>query len=659
MNSEPKLSWKEVQDMVDTILLERSKFKQGLQEPESLVLEASYFDKKYREVSKGCYTDEYLNSTVAPRFFKVLTDALELDENKKVNKKNCIEYLLRKKDFLQNPKWQAKQNSRVDPDAAPIKGICECRAIVVFKGKLTADNKVVYDRENIELRDIVAHLRNKYGLQEDSTIYSIEQDEVRITCSGLSINMKKLKELVRAGELENIYKIPIEDIQISNKILVGKSDKHNLVQKIREQKVADQQLVSVNLSEMNLSNCFLYGARLSYTDLSRAELSNAALIEADLSYADLYKVIFKKANLTKAKLCEADLRRATFEEANLTEADLYKTKLHEAILKRANLTEAKLCHAILVSADLEEASLYKTDMHKVDMHKANLARAQLSETILSGSNLQEANLEEANLYKTDMNKAVLCKAKLIGAVLTDVEVQGADLREANLKDSTLTRIITDNRTKLSNEVHQPSKSLEQKEDTDPPSGTNCIGVNLREANLSDSNIIDSNLSHADFSRANLSGATVTNNDFSHADFSRANLSRATVRNVNFSLADFSGANLSGATVRNNNFSGATLLRAHVQSAKFRGNKGLSEDMIYSLEQRGAIFESNPVIRFARSEPIVFFGIICPFIGLAIIHLHLLPQLLLYVGGNVLFKLLFGGLFTGGVISYLYYLARRT
>ncbi|GAB1542192.1 hypothetical protein NUACC21_48660 [Scytonema sp. NUACC21] len=181
----------------------------------------------------------------------------------------------------------------------------------------------------------------------------------------------------------------------------------------------------------------------------------------------------------------------------------------------------------------------------IEITRFFLNRANLSDANLSDTDLSDANLSGAKIGK---NPQIDKKWHLVWRIVNH-RASDADLRYADL------------------------------------SGVNLSYVDLSDADLSDADLSYADLRDADLSYANLSSASLINADLINADLRRADLSGAYLIN-----ADLSNSNLSNANLRGANLSGAI-----VKNALFGRVEGLTEDMKYNLEQRGAIFDDRPPV----------------------------------------------------------------
>jgi uncharacterized protein YjbI with pentapeptide repeats len=120
------------------------------------------------------------------------------------------------------------------------------------------------------------------------------------------------------------------------------------------------------------------------------------------------------------------------------------------------------------------------------------------------------------------------------------------------------------------------------------SGTNLIGADLREAGL-----IGVKLSWADLSEAILNDANLYGANLICASLIRASLICANLSGTNLRATNLSGANLSGADLSGANLSGADLSGANVENTQFSYSKGISSELKFDLQRRGAIFEELP------------------------------------------------------------------
>jgi uncharacterized protein YjbI with pentapeptide repeats len=132
-----------------------------------------------------------------------------------------------------------------------------------------------------------------------------------------------------------------------------------------------------------------------------------------------------------------------------------------------------------------------------------------------------------------------------------------------------------------------------------------VGVNLRGFNLSHANLIAADLRRADLSRANLRNANLqqanlnraylVNTDLSHALLTAADLRHADMRNVILTHADLVNANLNYADLTGANLSDANLNTASVKNTLFGDNVGITDEMQFDLERRGAVFPEDELV----------------------------------------------------------------
>ena len=104
---------------------------------------------------------------------------------------------------------------------------------------------------------------------------------------------------------------------------------------------------------------------------------------------------------------------------------------------------------------------------------------------------------------------------------------------------------------------------------------NLRGADLRGADLRGANLLIANLHEADLSEANLGLANLRTSD----------LRRTDLRGADLLMADLCGADLREANLR-----GASLNGVSVYRTQFSFAKGLSENRVRDLMQKGAIFE---------------------------------------------------------------------
>ncbi|HLO83836.1 MAG TPA: pentapeptide repeat-containing protein [Nostocaceae cyanobacterium] len=132
-----------------------------------------------------------------------------------------------------------------------------------------------------------------------------------------------------------------------------------------------------------------------------------------------------------------------------------------------------------------------------------------------------------------------------------------------------------------------------------------VGCNLRGFNLSRANLIGADLRRADLSRANLRNANLqqanlnraylVNTDFSHALLMDTDLRHADMRNVILTNADLVNANLNYADLTGANLSNANFNSATVRNTLFGDNIGLTDEIKFDLERRGAIFPEDELV----------------------------------------------------------------
>jgi acylphosphatase len=96
--------------------------------------------------------------------------------------------------------------------------------------------------------------------------------------------------------------------------------------------------------------------------------------------------------------------------------------------------------------------------------------------------------------------------------------------------------------------------------------------------------------------ADLSGAFLSRAKLWGANLWRANLRGANLWGANLEGADLWGADLEGANLERANLRGANLEEAIVKDALFHFSTGITEEMKWDLESRGAFFGDKPPVR---------------------------------------------------------------
>ncbi len=220
---------------------------------------------------------------------------------------------------------------------------------------------VVTDRQNNTTKAVITLLENlniltsilkEYG-GDTIVIENIKQGSIKVFISGSLEDIERLKSRIESGEIKEINKFPVENIEITSK-----SDKWRLVEEIVNHPVKGRSLESVDLSDADLSDADLSladlrGADLRGADLSDADLSLADLSDADLSDADLSLADLRGAHLNGADLSDADLSLADLRGAHLNGADLRGAHLNGAHLNGAHLNGAHLNGAHLRGANVK------------------------------------------------------------------------------------------------------------------------------------------------------------------------------------------------------------------------------------------------------------------------------------------------------------------
>ncbi|MFN6572377.1 pentapeptide repeat-containing protein [Dendronalium sp. ChiSLP03b] len=219
----------------------------------------------------------------------------------------------------------------------------------------------------------------------------------------------------------------------------------------------------------------------------------------------------------------------------------------------------------IVSQTINRRRLSGVDLSDTDLSSAYLRTADLSDADLRNADLSGADLVGADLRNADLRNADLIGSYLISADLSDADLRNADLSDADLRNADLSRANIDEVTQLDSKW--------------------CLVWQIVNRQ-----VFGRDLSKADLKNANLSGA-----DLIGANLIGANLSYANLIGVNLSDANLIGANLSGADLIGANLSGAELTSAIVTNALFVDSEGLTENMRYDLERRGAIFGDRPPV----------------------------------------------------------------
>ncbi len=316
-------------------------------------------------------------------------------------------------------------SSRIDPDKEEVGKMLTLRRRVTVVDRNSEKVKAVItlegDVDSVDNWEFIQLVLRKYS-GSSINIIDIESGSIRLTVEGSPADIQKLIDKIRSGELPEINRLPVQNIEISTENLdTQKIDKWDLVKTIVDRRITNQ-----NLSDADLSDADLSDADLSDADLSRADLSDADLSRADLSDADL-----SRADLSGADLSRADLSRAILMGANLSGADL------RANLSDATLSDADLSGAILSGAILSGAILRSAYLNRADLMGADLRGADLSGAILMCAYLNRADLRGDDLRGASLRGANLRGASLRGANLRGADLRGADLSDANLSDANL------------------------------------------------------------------------------------------------------------------------------------------------------------------------------------------------------------------------------
>ncbi|MEM8717939.1 MAG: pentapeptide repeat-containing protein [Cyanobacteria bacterium P01_G01_bin.39] len=298
------------------------------------------------------------------------------------------------------------QTSLIDKQNLPIKA----EALLVLTAKLTADNKALLKDQEIELRVIIAHIEEQYGLKGKLTIKYLKEGSIKIGLGGEPEDLAKLQELFQSGQLNEILGIPIEDVRLvtannsDEKEEISNAKKARLIKKIRTNGAKGKDLRDTDLSNADLRKA----------DLRDANLRGAILRYADLRDANLRDAILRYVDLSSANLSGADLSGAKLYLANLSDANLRDTKLFGAELTAAKLSGADLSNADLSGAKQSKANLINTKLIGTTLRCVSLINADLSGADLSGADLSDANLYQANLTKAYFNNATKVENALFG-----------------------------------------------------------------------------------------------------------------------------------------------------------------------------------------------------------------------------------------------------
>jgi uncharacterized protein YjbI with pentapeptide repeats len=228
---------------------------------------------------------------------------------------------------------------------------------------------------------------------------------------------------------------------------------------LKEAKAAD-----ANLEEAILSKADLSGADLQGAQLAKADLSEAVLAGANFAQIRAPQLVFMKTDLSGVRLTGAHLEQATllevtaegtdFSEACLESATFLGARGQRAIFRGARLTNLRFVQqctfeeADFTGADLTGANLRGSKLTKCDFSRARLSGADLSECDLRLCHFDGAVAREVRLVKADLGEAALAGANLMGAVMQKAKLPGADLERASLYQADLSRVLSDERTKL-------------------------------------------------------------------------------------------------------------------------------------------------------------------------------------------------------------------
>lgn len=153
MNYESKLSWEEVQNLVNEIFSRHFNFQEKIPDYMMLVLKASYDDITYLEAAKGTfYEKNYLNSSIAPKFFGRLSEVLKV----KITKHNCIEQLKIYKDTKSNKQDSLPNHISSPPEDTSIP-IGTVNILESPEGLVPLDSHFYIERYNVE--SLCSHIK--------------------------------------------------------------------------------------------------------------------------------------------------------------------------------------------------------------------------------------------------------------------------------------------------------------------------------------------------------------------------------------------------------------------------------------------------------------------------------------------------------------------
>jgi uncharacterized protein YjbI with pentapeptide repeats len=229
-------------------------------------------------------------------------------------------------------------------------------------------------------------------------------------------------------------------------------------------RLVEAQVADADLREAVLSKADLAGADFQGAQLEKAKLFEVALAGANLSRVHAPQVVFMKTDLSGMRFCGADLTKCTFLEVTAEGADFSGARLESAsflgargrgalfrgahLQKMVMVQECTFEESDFTGADLTGANLRGSKLAGCDFSRARLSGADLSECDLRLCRFEGAVAREARFVKADLGEAVLAGANLMGAVMQKAKLPGADLAGASLYQADMSRVLSDERTKV-------------------------------------------------------------------------------------------------------------------------------------------------------------------------------------------------------------------